>query len=141
VKFLGFVAFLIFVIMPATGIIDVERQLPLRQIAQSVIGVETPGEEVMMIANGFEKPSLVFYTKRPITFLQRPSEAVPHIQKTSSSNPKSVLLIATGKALKETGLPPNQYQEISQAGIYHLVRVSRAGFINADRSEMVGSKS
>ncbi len=141
VKFLGFVAFLIFVIMPATGIVDVERQLPLRQIAESVIGVETPGEEVMMIANGFEKPSLVFYTKRPVTFLPRPSEAVPYIQKTSSSNPKSVLLIATGKALKETGLPPNQYQEISQAGIYHLVRVSRAGFINADRSEMVGSKS
>src|ERR687885_3019889 len=77
VSFLGFVAFLMFVIMPASAIIDTERQLPLRQIAESVVKVETPGEEVMMIANSFEKPSLVFYTKRPVTFLLRPSEAVP----------------------------------------------------------------
>jgi hypothetical protein len=64
VSFLGFVAFLMFVIMPASGIIDSERQLPLRQIAESVVQVEAPGEKLLMIANGFEKPSLVFYTQR-----------------------------------------------------------------------------
>ena len=122
VSFLGFVAFLMFVIMPASGIIDLERQLPLRQIAQSVVQVEAPGEEVVMIADGFEKPSLVFYTKRHITFLHKPSEAVSYIQNAQS---QSVLVIATEKSLNQTGWQPNHYQEIRQAGIYRLVRVSR----------------
>lgn len=122
VSFLGFVSFLMFVIMPASGIIDLERQLPLRQIAQSVVQVEAPEEEVVMVADGFEKPSLVFYTKRHVTFLHKPSEAVSYIR---NVKPQSVLVIATQKSLDETGLQPNQYQEIRQAGIYRLVRVSR----------------
>ena len=130
VKFLAFVAFLMFVIMPASAIIDTERQQPLRQIAESVVKVETPGEEVMMIANSFEKPSLVFYTKRPVTFLLRPSEAVPRIQNAAKqSGPESVLLIATRKSLEKTGLQPNQYQAISQAGVYQLVRIPRTGVL------------
>jgi 4-amino-4-deoxy-L-arabinose transferase-like glycosyltransferase len=126
VKFLGFVAFLIFVIMPASGIIDSERQLPLRQIAQSVVQVQAPGEKLLMIANGFEKPSLVFYTQRTVTFLHRPSEAASYLKNVDKqARAESLLLIATPKSLKKTGLAPNQYQEITQAGIYQLVRVSR----------------
>ncbi len=126
VQFLGFVAFLMFVIMPATSIIDAERQLPLRQIAQSVVQVEAPGEKLVMIADGFEKPSLVFYTQRPITFFHKPSKAIDYIQKADKkSSPESVLLIATRKSLEKTGLAPNQYQEITKAGIYQLVRVPR----------------
>jgi 4-amino-4-deoxy-L-arabinose transferase-like glycosyltransferase len=122
VSFLGFISFLMFVIMPASGIIDLERQLPLRQIADSVVQVEAPGEEVVMIADGFEKPSLVFYTKRHVTFLHKPSEAVSYIQ---NAKAQSVLVIATQKSLDQTGWQPNHYQEIRQAGIYRLVRVSR----------------
>jgi hypothetical protein len=115
-----------FVIMPAAGIIDAERQLPLRQIAQSVVQVEAPGEKLVMIADGFEKPSLVFYIQRPVTFFHKPSKALDYIQKADKkSSPESVLLIATGKSLKKTGLAPNQYQEITKAGIYQLVRISR----------------
>lgn len=126
VHFLGFVAFLMFVIMPATGIIDAERQRPLRQIAQSVVQVEAPGEKLVMIADGFEKPSLVFYTQRPITFFHKASKAVDYIQKSDKkSSPESVLLIATRKSLKKTGLALNQYQEITKAGVYQLVRISR----------------
>jgi 4-amino-4-deoxy-L-arabinose transferase-like glycosyltransferase len=127
VSFIGFVAFLMFVIMPASAIIDTERQLPLRQIAESVVQVETPNEEVVMIASDvFEKPSLVFYTQRRMTFLQRPSKLIPYIQSADKQrSPESVLLITTRKTLKKTGLEPNQYQEISQAGIYQLVRISR----------------
>jgi len=128
VNFLGFVAFLMFVIMPASAIVDSERQLPLRQIAQSVVQVKATSEEVIMTASEvFEKPSLVFYTQQPVTFLQRPKKVVRHIQKgNKQSSSESVLLIATRKSLEETGLEPNQYQEIRQAGIYQLVRVSRA---------------
>jgi hypothetical protein len=117
-----------FVIMPASAIVDSERQLPLRQIAQSVVQVKATSEEVIMTASEvFEKPSLVFYTQQPVTFLQRPKKVVRHIQKgNKQSSSESVLLIATRKSLEETGLEPNQYQEIRQAGIYQLVRVSRA---------------
>jgi hypothetical protein len=128
VKFLGFVAFLMFVIMPASFILDAERQLPLRQISKSIVQVRTPREEVIMIPQTFEKPSLVFYTKQPVTFLRYPSEAIPRIQKkTKQFNLKSVLLISSSKSLKEAGLKPKQYKLISQAGIYQLVRVPKVG--------------
>ena len=124
VQFLGFLAFLMFAIMPASAIIDSERQLPLRQIAQSVVEFAKPGEEAVMIANGFEKPTLVFYSQRPITFLMRPTETIPHIQNTNKqANAKSLLLIATEQALAKTGLENSQYQAVSQSGIYQLVRV------------------
>jgi 4-amino-4-deoxy-L-arabinose transferase-like glycosyltransferase len=130
VSFLGFVAFLMFVIMPASGIVDTERQLPLRQMAQSVEQVEAPGEKLVMITDGFEKPSLVFYTKRHVTFVHDSSKAIVQLKNVEKqSNAGSVLLIATRKSLKNTGLQPNQYQEIRNAGIYQLVRVPRAGVL------------
>lgn len=121
VKLLGFVAFLSCVVMPASTIVDLERQLPLRQIAQSVIQVKATGEEVVMITNAFEKPSMVFYTQQPVTFLSKSAKAVPYLQQAKA---KSVLLIATDQALQNTGLTPNQYQQISTARMYQLVRVS-----------------
>ncbi|MGB5960774.1 MAG: glycosyltransferase family 39 protein [Coleofasciculaceae cyanobacterium] len=130
VQFLGFLAFLMFAIMPASAIIDSERQLPLRQIAQAVVQDAKPGEETVMIANGFEKPTLVFYSQRPITFLMRPTETIPYIQNTNkprSSN--SLLLIATEQALKKSGLEATQYQAVSQSGIYQLVRVLKSRVI------------
>lgn len=127
VQFLGFLAFLMFAIMPASAIIDSERQLPLRQIAESVIQAAKPGEETMMIANGFEKPTLVFYSQRPITFIMRPTETIPHIQnKNKPANVKSLLLVATEQALQKTGLKATQYQAVSQSGIYRLVRVLKS---------------
>jgi 4-amino-4-deoxy-L-arabinose transferase-like glycosyltransferase len=126
VSFLGFVAFLMFVIVPASGIVDAERQLPLRQIAQSALQVEAPGEKLVMITDGFEKPSLVFYTQQHVTFLRDSSQTIPQIQAVNQqSSPGSVLVIARHKALEKAGLNPNQYQEIHQAGMYQLVRVSK----------------
>ncbi len=130
VSFFGFVAFWMFVLMPILGIVDLERQLPLRQMAQSAVQVAVPGEKLVMITDGFEKPSLVFYTKRQVTFLHDASKAISQLQsiENQSSN-GSVLVIARQKALDKTGLEPKQYQEIRQAGIYKLVRVSRAGVL------------
>lgn len=130
VQFLGFLAFLMFAIMPASAIIDSERQLPLRQIAQSVIEFAKPGEEAVMIANGFEKPTLVFYSQRPITFLMRPTETIPYIQNTNKPrSAKSLLLIATEQALTKSGLEEPQYEAVSQSGIYQLVRVLKSRVI------------
>jgi hypothetical protein len=126
VSFLGFVAFWVFMLMPAFAIVDAERQLPLRQMAQSAIQVEAPGEPLVMLTNGFEKPTLVFYTQRHVNYFHDLPKAVPFLQDTAKkSTSQSVLVVATDKSLKKSGLQPNQYQEILNAGIYKLLRVSR----------------
>jgi hypothetical protein len=61
-NFIGLVAFIIFGLTPAYNLVDINRQLPLRQLAQTAVQQQLPGEEFMMI--GFPKPSLVFlYSK------------------------------------------------------------------------------
>lgn len=125
VNFLGFVAFLMFVIMPVSGIVDIERQLPLRKMAEAAVKVEVPGEKLVMITDGFEKPSLVFYTQQPVTFLHDTSNVISQLQSVKNqASAGSILVIARSKALEKTGLQPNQYQEISQAGMYKLIRIS-----------------
>jgi len=126
VNLVGFVAFLIFVAFPFSNLVDLERQLPLRQLAQAVTQVRQPGEELVMLSNGFPKPSLVFYTQHPVTYVLRSSRTLPKIRQILSeqqSDPKSVLLIVPSKALSKMSLTPQQSEQISQAGIYQLLRV------------------
>jgi hypothetical protein len=79
-----------------------------------------------MVTDGFEKPSLVFYTQQQVTFLRDSSQTISQIQAVNQqSSPGSVLVIARHKALEKAGLNPNQYQEIDRAGMYQLVRVSK----------------
>ncbi|HEY9846620.1 MAG TPA: hypothetical protein V6D03_10525, partial [Candidatus Caenarcaniphilales bacterium] len=125
VNLIGFVAFWIFVLTPVAQTIDTERQLPLRQIAQTAVQVEHPGEALIMIVTGFPKPSLVFYTQQPVTFLPtRPqaSELQQIIAKQSKS--QSALVIAPPAVLAQIGLGTDQYQAIRQAGLYQLIRVT-----------------
>lgn len=126
VNLVGFIAFLIFVATPFSHLVDIERQLPLRQLADSVVQVQQPKEELIMLSKGFAKPSLVFYTRQHVTYLLQASEVLPYIQqKFSQSDAKSVLLVTPSRMLAKTGLTPNQYQQISQAGIYQLIRISK----------------
>jgi 4-amino-4-deoxy-L-arabinose transferase-like glycosyltransferase len=126
VSFLGFVACWIFLLMPALTLVDAERQLPLRQIAQSAVELAVPGEQLIMLPRGFEKPSLVFYTQQPVTYFRDLSKAAPYLQDVAKqSSSQSVLVIATDKTLTASGLQPNQYQEIQNAGVYKLLRVSK----------------
>lgn len=126
VNLAGFAAFLIFVVLPVSHVVDIERQLPLRQLAFSAVQVQKPKEELIMLSQGFAKPSLVFYTQQHVTFLLKATDAIPYIQQTlNRSNSNSVLLISPTKMLRRSGLTPNQYQEIRSSGIYHLVRVAK----------------
>jgi hypothetical protein len=112
--------------MPALTLVDAERQLPLRQIAQSAVELAVPGEQLIMLPRGFEKPSLVFYTQQPVTYFRDLSKAAPYLQDVAKqSSSQSVLVIATDKTLKVSELQPNQYQEIQNAGVYKLLRVSK----------------
>lgn len=129
VSLIGFAAFLLWVVTPMSFIVDAERQLPLREMATAAVKAEKPQEPLLMIVRGFHKPSLVFYTERPVKFLMNPETAVSEIQLAIAqpTAPGSALVIASQKALTKAGLQPSQYQAIAQSGIYQLIRVSKPG--------------
>ncbi|MBW4522522.1 MAG: glycosyltransferase family 39 protein [Scytolyngbya sp. HA4215-MV1] len=129
--FVSFVIFLGFVLIPVTHIIDVERQLPLRQIAQTVVQSERPNEAVIMVDDGFDKHSLVFYTRQSIRYLDRPRNTIAYLQQWFQQKPtaQSVLVILSPRILQKSKLSPGQYQVIRQDGIYQLIRVAREGVL------------
>ncbi|MGA9379500.1 MAG: glycosyltransferase family 39 protein, partial [Phormidium sp.] len=93
-NFLAFVALLIFVLTPASFLLDGARQMPLRHLSAVVRQVEKPGEELFMI--GFKKPSVVFYTQRNVDYFEGFNETFNYIRKTSAANPNrtSVLILS-----------------------------------------------
>lgn len=129
VSLVGFAAFLLLVVTPVSAIVDAERQLPLRQIAQAAVQAERPGEPLFMIVKGFHKPSLVFYTQKPINFLMQPESALAEIEQSIAppAPPDSALVIASERALQAAQVNPAQYQPVAEAGIYQLFRISQTG--------------
>jgi 4-amino-4-deoxy-L-arabinose transferase-like glycosyltransferase len=129
VNLAGFIAFLTLVIMPVGAIVDAERQLPLRQIAQTIVQTQRPNEAIVMPDDGFDKPSLVFYTQQNIWYVDKPAKTLRYLQNFFQERPnaQSVLLIASERAMKKTNLSVSQYEVLREAGIYQLVRVPEAG--------------
>nr|WP_290223054.1 glycosyltransferase family 39 protein [Trichocoleus desertorum] len=129
VSLIGFAAFLLWFVTPMSFLVDAERQLPLREMAAAAVKAGKPQEPLLMIVRGFHKPSLVFYTERPVNFLMNPETAAPEIQQAIAQPtvPGSALVITSQKALTRSGLQPTQYQAIAQSGIYQLIRVPKTG--------------
>lgn len=123
VNLLGFVAFLIFVLTPAYFLVDQARQLPLRELAAIAAKADQPGEDLIMV--GFEKPSVVFYSHRAVTYLKTTEDGAAHIQKwiNSPTSSDSMLLLTQPRKLKRFGLQPSQYQNLAKADAYQLLRV------------------
>jgi 4-amino-4-deoxy-L-arabinose transferase-like glycosyltransferase len=121
---LGFVVFLIIVLMPAVFLMDNERQLPLRELSAVMEQVQKPNEELLMV--GFKKPSVVFYSQKQINFIQDIQVAVDYIQNQTATAVKSasLLVLAEHKSLVEMDLQPDNYENISTKGAYQLVRIS-----------------
>ena len=127
VNLIGFTAFILFGLMPATHLMDSQRQLPLRQMAAAIVQTQQPNEPTMMI--GFEKPSLVFYTKRAIVYQQELEQVPQRLKKLASQSPTppSILVLGRISKLKEAGLlnpDAYRYQSLAQGEIYQLLRIS-----------------
>ena len=122
VNLIAFAAFILFTIVPASFLMDAERQLPLRQLAATIVH-QPANTEVIMV--GFEKPSLVFYTQRSITYLSHPDRIMTYLRRSSNSTPAptSALVLGYPEKLEETRLQPNQYDLLQTAGAYQLIRV------------------
>ncbi|NEQ38252.1 MAG: glycosyltransferase family 39 protein [Okeania sp. SIO3I5] len=123
-NFIGLVACLIFTINPMMFLVDQERQLPLRQLAQTIVEVRQPGEEIIMIA--FEKPSLVFYTRQPVKFFRRATNAREYLEKIVPKDPSgNVVMIGYPKKFLHAGLQPGEYQYLDSRGAYQLGKVPK----------------
>ena len=111
--------------MPALFLVDSQRQLPIRHLAQTVVDLRQPGEALVMIS--LKKPSLVFYTQQPVVFMREPQLIIQYLreQAHSQSSAPSLLLLGYSKKLAEVGLQTRQYQVLDEAGAYQLVRVSK----------------
>ncbi|MCC5607593.1 glycosyltransferase family 39 protein [Nostoc sp. CHAB 5834] len=123
INLIGFVAFLIFVLTPASFFIDRERQLPLRELSAVILEAKEPNEELIML--GFKKPSVVFYSHIHVNYLGSPQEAIEHIKNQAAKGikPASVLLLAEQKKFLQMDLQPDDYKSLSTKGAYNLVRV------------------
>lgn len=129
---IGLAAFILIGLIPAGMIIDSQRQLPLRQLAETIVQVQYPNEPVVMI--GFSKPSLVFYTQRPITYFSDIDKVKRDLRRFARQNREADSLLLLGRSVKirEAELPPEEYQVIDQAGVYQLVRMPMADAIDQD---------
>lgn len=123
VNLLGFMAFLIFVLTPAYFLVDQARQQPLRELSAIAAKVDQPGEDLIMV--GFPKPSVVFYSQRPVTYIKIVEDGAAHIQKwlNNPMSPDSVLVLTQPRRVKKLGLQPPQYQNLDKVGAYQLIRV------------------
>lgn len=122
VQLISFVALFLIILLPSVALVDAQRQLPLRNIANTILQVRQPGERLMMV--GYTKPSLVFYTQSPFTFIAEHDAVLPTLQKLKRNQKRrSVLLVVRARKLRDTHLTPNQYQLVSQSGVFKLIRI------------------
>ncbi|BAT51242.1 Glycosyl transferase, family 39 [Nostoc sp. NIES-3756] len=124
INLLGFVVFLILVIMPAMFLMDQERQLPLREISAVLAQVKQPTEEVIMV--GFKKPTVVFYSHKNINFIPSTEKSLEHIRNLANQEvkPPSLLLVTNKKNFFKMDLSPDNYENIDIKGAYQLTRIN-----------------
>ena len=123
VNIVVFTAFFLSVLIPALYLMDAQRQLPLRELSALAVQNQKSGEELMMV--GFKKPTIVFYTQRPVNYIKQNQAAGEYIQKQTvqKSNASSILVIAQPKKFPKMGLEPSDYQDLGSKGAYQLIRV------------------
>ena len=119
INLLAFTAFMTFVLTPALFVMDLSRQLPLKQLSQLAVKVQKPGEQLIMV--GFKKPSVAFYTQRKINYIKNNKEAGDYIQNQTKSD--SVLILSQPKKFPKMGLQPTDYENIASLQAYSLIRV------------------
>ncbi len=128
--------FQLLAINPLFGLIDINRQLPLREASKFIISSRKPNEPIAMV--GIEKPSIHFYTNEVILYESNTNVNVINLSERLSlearigwepqkiSNPQgsnSVLILidnATSKLNHWKLLDP---KKLGEFGIYNLWRV------------------
>ncbi len=121
---IGFLIFINSVLIPTSFFVDANRQLPLREIAQDILKFHQPEEPIIMV--GFKKPSLVFYSHKPIFFFKKNYRYQEYWDKNQDDiKSETSLIIGRGKELRKIAkLKPEEQQQLSQHSVYKLVRIN-----------------
>ena len=127
---LAFTLFLGLTLVPVLPLMDSQRQLPLRQIANTIVNSSSQEtSEIVMV--GFKKPTLVFYSQRPVTYIYGVKEAIAHIknqgtlkQASASTTDASRIVFLVGRKdeLENVAFASEKHEFIKDAGVYQLVR-------------------
>ena len=119
VNLVAFATFILLSILPAFQLADQVRQQPLREIAATAIAEQQPDEVLYMV--GFMKPSLVFYTQAPVTYIERPDELRNTLQ--TERLAQSALVVGTAEEIADINWP-NEPMPLVTTETYNLVRLS-----------------
>lgn len=117
------IGLLLIVLLQAQGMLDRERQLPLRQIARQLPEVVQAQEPILMV--GMHKPSVVFYSGLSLTFLPDPTQIPDRIPEGGSA-----LLLGLDEELDpllghsgDPDLDRLRMERVLQRGAYQVLRV------------------
>lgn len=126
INLIGFLMFIGMILIPAVSFVDTHRQLPLREIAQDINQFHMQEEPIIMV--GFKKPTLVFYSQKPILFFKKNYRYQEYWDNNLSLiKSETSLIIGREKELRKIAkLQPEDYQELSQYSVYKLVRVKNS---------------
>jgi len=122
---IGFVALLLFTLMPTLQLMDIHRQAPLRQLSATLVQAHEANEDIIMV--GFEKPTVVFYSQQPVLFFRRSRSALRYIETYSlpKTAPETLLILTYPDELDDLGLEGSPISLLDQAGAYVLARVDK----------------
>ncbi|NEQ30278.1 MAG: glycosyltransferase family 39 protein, partial [Leptolyngbya sp. SIO4C5] len=118
VNLVAFIAFVCLTMVPALEIADIERQFPLRQIAATLVA-QQPEEPIVM--TGFKKPSLVFYTQRPVNYLQSADSVEAYLAAEAATD--SVLLVGRSPEIAKVDWGDRSATVLTNPDPYQLVRL------------------
>ena len=79
---------------------------------------------------GFKKPSLVFYTQKPVQFFRRKESLSQYLTESSANiDSETLLMISREKEIRKVAeLQPQDYQQLEHKGVYRLIRVPKSMF-------------
>ena len=122
VNLVGFMAFISFVLLPTIFFIDTHRQVPLKEIARTITQIQKTEEPIFLV--GFKKPSLVFYTRQPVSFFKRRSDLREDLAESDRLDSETVLIVGREKDIEKIlNLEQESYNPIDSKGVYSLIRI------------------
>jgi hypothetical protein len=118
----GVAAALALVLPVLVPLVDRERQVPIRALARLAGEQALPDEPLLVV--GYKRYSVVFYSGRPVMFVNSPRKASRSLsQSQSPSPPHTVLLLGSDAELLDFGLGPGDGTPLGRRDAHRLLRL------------------
>ncbi|MFY0609547.1 MAG: glycosyltransferase family 39 protein [Candidatus Atelocyanobacterium thalassa] len=122
---LGFLGFFSWICLPVAQLVDSQRHLPLREIANLIKTEREANERLVFL--GFMRPSLVFYTQGVVDSITESDIdngfAIKYFQQINSQ--ENILIVSEKKYLDKLHLAKSDYTLMQQESVYKLIRIKK----------------